>query len=310
MKLSDVHPDLRTVFKNKFFPPIHWPVVLWLGKKLYKVPPQEMVDGVKLIERTVNGNPVRIYMPEGELSGAAVVIFHGGGLIGGDPAFNDWGGSWYAKELGAVVLSPGYRRAPEHPAPAALNDCWAFWRWLLKEAQRLQIDTHKIALAGVSAGGGLAACLSQRLLDEGASQPVAQILTYPMLDDRTAADKKLDPIKHIMWNNQANRVGWSAYLGAEKVGAKSLPAYVSASRREDLRGLPPAWIGVGDIDLFYEESKEYARRLRDAQVDCVLEVTTGAPHGFDYFGMDEEIVKRHYRSSLNFLKRHLFPAEI
>ena len=309
MNLDDVHEDLREGFKgNLFFPPIHWPGVLWLGKKLFKIPSQGIVDGVTLIERSYGENQVRIYMPDGKISGTGLVILHGGGLIGGDPNMNDWNGSWFAKQLGAVVFSPEYRTAPENPAPAAINAAWAFWHWLQREADGFGVNKDKIVLSGVSAGGGLATCLTHRLSDENSNMPVCLVLTYPMLDDKTATDKSLDDVKHLMWANKANRVGWESYLGANLVGAASVPDYLVASRREDLSGLPPTFIGVGDIDLFYRENIEYAARLQQAGVHCETEVLPSAPHGFDYFSKDTEMITGLRVNMAKFMSTHLGPV--
>jgi acetyl esterase/lipase len=100
-----------------------------------------------------------------------------------------------------------------------------------------------------------------------------------MLDDRTAANRDLDATDHFVWNNRLNAIGWQAYLGTEP-GAAQLPAYASAARRVDLHGMPPAWIGVGDIDLFSQEDCTYAERLHASGVDVVIDVVPGAPHGF------------------------------
>jgi acetyl esterase/lipase len=141
-----------------------------------------------------------------------------------------------------------------------------------------------VVVGGKSAGGGLAAALVQRLRDEG-ERPLAQWLFCPMLDDRTGARRDLDARRHRGWDNRLNRVGWRAYLGREP-GAEVVPHYAVPARRENLAGLPPTWIGVGDIDLFHDEDAEYARRLRAAGVDTTVHVVPGAPHGFESWAPD------------------------
>lgn len=147
-------------------------------------------------------------------------------------------------------------------------------------APELGIDPQRVVLGGASAGGGLAAALAQRLRDEVAPQPRGQLLVYPMLDDRTAADTSRDDEGHIVWTNVSNRTGWTAYLG-QPPGRPSVPRYAVPARCDDLAGLPPAWIGVGSADLFAAECSEYARRLRESDVPVQLDVVEGAPHGFD-----------------------------
>ncbi|MEM8562589.1 MAG: alpha/beta hydrolase [Pseudomonadota bacterium] len=252
---------------------------------------------------TVNDNEVRLYYPDKISSDASLILFHGGGLVGGEPHIHDHMASWYAKQLKLLVLCAGYRKAPEHAAPAAIDDCLATWDWLMDNSERLQIDKAKVILGGISAGGGLAACLSQRLLDREGVQPTALLLHYPMLDDRTAVDRSMDELNHKMWNNKSNRVGWTHYLGADRLGAHDLPDYLSAARRTNYSGLPPTWLGVGDVDLFYEESKRYARELTTHGVPCHLEVVPGAPHGFDFFGLKTDLVQDYLGNSALFIRQ-------
>ncbi len=202
------------------------------------------------------------------------------------------------------MVSVEYRLAPEHPFPAALDDCLAGWRWLQRDAPRLGVDPARIALGGESAGGGLAASLVQRLHDDGEAHPVAQWLFCPMLDDRTAAREELDRVNHFVWNNRANRFGWHSYLGVEP-GAVTTSPYAVPARREVLQGLPPAWIGVGDIDLFYEEDQVYANRLRQAGVDVTLDVLPGAPHGSEAWAAGTTIVRDYVGRAQEWLRQAL-----
>lgn len=165
------------------------------------------------------------------------------------------------------------------------------------------MDPLKIAVGGQSAGGGLAAVLCQKLLDEGAVQPLAQCLLYPMLDDRTAADRTLDG-QFLIWSNESNRFGWKSYL-AQTPGAEQTPPYAVPARRTDLRGLPPAWIGVGTCDLFQAEDRAYAQNLQSAGVPVHLEILEGAPHGFIGFGADAPMAKGFVASMTSFLSAKL-----
>ena len=101
-----------------------------------------------------------------------------------------------------------------------------------------------------------------------------------MLDDRTAADRSLDDLRHYVWDNRSNRVGWRSHLGVEP-GGPTTPAYAVPARRTDLTGLPPAWIGTGDIELFSDENRHYAEALTAAGVPTILDVVPGAPHAFE-----------------------------
>ncbi|MGW0580931.1 alpha/beta hydrolase, partial [Streptomyces sp. NPDC002920] len=249
----------------------------------------EPVAGVGI--RDIGQGPgIRVYTPAAGRSGAALLWVHGGGYVIGDVVQDDAFCSATAHELGIVVVSANYRLAPEHAFPAALDDTAAAWQWLRESAGELGVDQARIVVGGASAGAGLAACLVQRLRDAGGVQPVGQWLFSPMLDDRTAGRRELDQVQHRVWNNTANRTGWGAYLGAGPGGPRT-PDYAVAARRTDLSGLPPAWIGVGDIDLFADECRTYAGRLRDAGVDCAFDLVPGAPHGFEAWAPDTRVAR-------------------
>ena len=210
----------------------------------------------------------------------------------------------YAKQLKLVVISVDYRLAPAHPFPCALDDCFDAWQWLLNNADDMGIDPARIAIAGQSAGGGLAASLAQRIFDQGGSQPAAQALFCPMLDDRTAERRDRDLIKHRMWNNTNNRAAWSWYLGSSQ-SETALRPYAVPAKREVLSGLPATWFGVGGIDLFYEEDAHYATRLREAGVSCQLDTVPMAPHGFESLVPDAPIVRKFWANNYDFLRQTL-----
>lgn len=238
------------------------------------------VAGVEVHDRVSDGARVRVYQPKAGGTQAALLWIHGGGLVVGTAEQDEVRASLIARDLGVTVVSARYRLAPEHPYPAAADDVLAAWQWLQRYAQRLGVDRSRVAVGGESAGGGLAAGLAQRLRDDGGQQPAGQLLVYPMLDDRTAADRSLDRERHPVWNNRSNLMGWSSYLGQQPGGAVA-PAYAVPARRDDLSGLPPTWIGVGSADLFLDECRSYGHRLRDAGVPTQMLEVAGAPHGFD-----------------------------
>jgi acetyl esterase/lipase len=155
----------------------------------------------------------------------------------------------------------------------------AVLRWMREHADELGIDPDRIAVVGASAGGGLSAAVAQRSHDEGIPLR-AQVLVYPMLDDRTALRVDHDGRGRFGWTPASNRFGWSAYLGREP-RLTDAPEYAAPARREDLTGLAPAWIGVGDLDLFYDEDVEYAERLTASGVPCRLVTVAGMYHAAD-----------------------------
>lgn len=257
--------------------------------------PTRPVDGVSVAEHTLvaaetgsgdfDRRQVRVFAYEPQsrsTQSGALLWIHSGGRVAGSPVSDHRICSYLAKESGALVVSVDYRLAPEHPFPAGLNDVFTALNWLHDHATELGIDPHRVAIGGASAGGGLAAETCQWAADVGL--PVAfQLLVYPMLDDRTV-EPDPDGRGQFIWTAASNRFAWSAYLGHQG-GEQEQRPYAVAARREDLTGLPPAWIGVGELDLFYAEDLEYAVRLESAGVACALDVVPGMYHGADVLGL-------------------------
>src|SRR5262249_21241492 len=134
----------------------------------------------------------------------AVLLLHGGGMCAGTAELEFEPASQISREAGAVVVSPNYRLAPENPFPACLDDCMATLHWMVKSADELGIDVERIAVYGTSAGGGLAAVVAQRALDEGIRLK-AQALVSPMLDDRTALRDDLVGKGELTWSPRSNK---------------------------------------------------------------------------------------------------------
>ncbi|MGJ3240367.1 MAG: alpha/beta hydrolase [Anaerolineae bacterium] len=282
MTLTQVAPELRAPISKMPPIPIGNKLGRWFIRKAMNFLVREKdYDGVSIEKRMLSKDiEIHIYTPEQALTDAGLLWIHGGGLVIGSAKQDHKFCADTARELGIIVVSTEYRLAPESPFPAALDDCHTAWMWLQASASELNIDATRIAIGGQSAGGGLAAGLVQRIHDDGGIQPRAQWLFCPMLDDRTALRYELDDINHFIWNNQNNRIGWHAYLGIH-FGSEQTPAYAVPARRDDLTGLPSAWIGTGDIELFFVEDKTYAERLMASGVDCLLHVVEGGPHGFE-----------------------------
>ncbi len=284
--------------------PFHWTWARWLWRRLVTARPAAATPGVEVEDRRDAPAPLRVHRPTEGRSKGALLWLHGGGLMMGTPRMDDARCGRLARDAGLVVVAPAYRLAPEHPFPAALDDAHAAWTWLQEAAPELGLDPTRIAIGGASAGAGIAACLAQRLRDEGGVQPAAQLLVYPMLDDATAARRDLDAVRHLVWTNRANRAGWRAYLGRPP-GSDDVPPYAAASRAADLSGLPPAWIGVGDLDLFRAEDRAYADRLEAAGVRVARMELRGAPHGFDALRPDAPPSRAFAAAQVAFLREEL-----
>ncbi|MCO1653808.1 alpha/beta hydrolase [Pseudonocardia humida] len=284
------HPDLRRA--ARFLPraavgPRSLPLVRALGR-LGAVASRSKAEVVAVSEAV----SVRVARPAATTDPAPALLWiHGGGLVIGSAAMDDDFCRRVARELGVVVASVEYRLAPEHPFPAPLHDCYAGLEWL---AGQPGVDPRRIAVGGASAGGGLAAALALLARERGEIHPAFQLLVYPMLDDRTVSDPPGVAGRLRMWNAAANRFGWRSYLGAATAG--EVPPLAAPARAEDLTGLPPAWIGVGTLDLFLDEDRAYARRLGEAGVPVELHEVPGAYHGFDMAqrkaGVSREFVGR------------------
>jgi acetyl esterase/lipase len=210
----------------------------------------------------------------------AILHLHGGGYIMGNPEFMGPMCALWADVFDAVVLAPAYRLAPETRYPGSIEDAYATLAWAWGETGTLGIDPARIAVAGESAGGGLAAALALLVRDRGEYRLCHQQLIFPMLDDRTAVRADLSPMfGEFVWNNRSNYFGWACLLG-QAPGSVDVSPYAAAARARSLAGLPPAFITTGALDLFTEENLEYARRLMAEGVPVELHVYPGAPHAF------------------------------
>jgi acetyl esterase/lipase len=278
--LPPYHPDLA---RARWIPPVAaGPRTV----RLFRASPRPLAAtaDVRIDSVELGGRLCRVFRPLRPAAAPNPVVFwiHGGGLVLGTPQQDDTGNLELARVLGVTVVAPSYRLAPEHPGPAALDDVAAALGDLHRRADEFGVDPTRVVIGGASAGAGLAAALVHRLHDEGAPEPVLQLLLYPMLDDRTVLRTDIDTRRLRGWTPRANRFGWQSYLGAEP-GSADIPAELAPARRLDLSGLPPAWIAVGTLDLFHDEDADYARRLREAGVPCEFVEIPGAFHGFDMF---------------------------
>lgn len=219
---------------------------------------------------------LRWYVKTGSETGAAVLYLHGGGMILSNVTIYDRVVARYVSSTDVPFLSVEYRYAPEHPAPAPVTDSYAGLRWLVEHASALGVDPARIAVMGDSGGGGVAASLAIYARDQQGPTIARQILIYPMLDDRnTNPDPQLVP--SLTWSYDDNITGWGALLGADAGGANVSP-YGAAARLEDFRGLPPAYIEVGELDIFRDESVAYAQRLLAAGISTELHLHPAIPH--------------------------------
>lgn len=253
---------------------------------------------------TAHGPDVAVFVVN-EKAGAArpgILSTHGGGFVLGTAEGDVPFLQPIARALDCCIVTVDYRLAPETTWKGSVEDNYAALAWLHGHAAELGVDPGRLAVMGGSAGGGHAALLALLARDRGEVPLVFQCLTYPMLDDRTGSTRAVPwPIGALGWKADSNVFGWTSFLGVP-AGGPSVPAAGVPARAKSLAGLPPAFIGVGSIDLFVEEDIEYARRLVRAGVATELVVVPGATHGFD-FAAETTIARQFSRVRLNALRR-------
>lgn len=224
--------------------------------------------------------PVRVYRPcaTGGAAAPGVVFLHGGGFVLCDIDSHDGFCRRMAARTSSVVISVGYRLAPEHPAPAAAEDAHAAFDWVTRNAADLGIDPRRIAIAGDSAGGNLAAVASILCRERGTAPPAAQILLYPVIDPACDTVSHRQRATGYFTTHAALQWYWRQYLGDAGLPE---PAHLVAPRRADtLAGLPPAIVVTATLDPLHDEGIAYAHRLRADGVPVVLRDFRGLFHGF------------------------------
>jgi acetyl esterase/lipase len=248
------------------------------------MPPVPLLPGVTehMVPGSKGAPDVKVYVV-GDSPGAskpAILHIHGGGYVLLSGVITKDAVD-LVKNLDCVMVSVEYRLAPETQFPGSLEDNYAALRWMNENAKQLGIDPSRIAVKGESAGGGHAAMITLAVRERKEFKFCHQVLIYPELDDRTGSTRKLPPyLGHYVWTAESNQFAWTSLLGIP-AGSKTVPPNSVPARVENLEGLPPAFIGVGSIDLFAPEDIEYSRRLLDAGISTELVVVPGGYHGFD-----------------------------
>ena len=253
-------------------------------------------------EVQLDGCGAYVYRPRKKPAAPAPALLwiHGGGLLVGDARQDEAFLCDIADELGISIASAQYRCAPEHPFPTPLEDCKQAYDWL---AAQPDVDASRIMVGGASAGGGLAAALCQLCRDRGEPLPSFQLLVYPMLDDRSA--DRPDPRDSMfrIWDRPANALGWGSYLRGHSRTAP--PTLAVPARAANFSRLPPAWIGVGTLDLFLDEDLAYAKHLEAAGVEVETELVDGAYHGFELADPRQRVSRTFTAAKVSALRRHL-----
>lgn len=250
--------------------------------------------------RAAAGNlPARVYRPDGARGPLPVIVyFHGGGWVVADINVYDAGARALARESGAMVISFEYRHAPENKFPAAHDDAVAAYRWTLANAARLGGDPRKIAVAGESAGGNLAANVAIAARDLRLQRPVHQLLIYPVAD----TDPNNRSYKENANAKPLDRAGLFWFLHHTLRGPQdAMDPRLTLAKRTDLRGLPQATIIAAQVDPLRAEGRDLAQALREQGVDVDRRQYDGVTH--EFFGMDAVVAKA--REAQQFAGRRL-----
>ncbi len=267
-------------------------------------------EDVRMTDRRIpgyQGGPevsIRIYRPKAAAVGprSGVLEIHGGGFILGSLEMMDPWCQMIAAEVDAIVVSVDYRLAPEHPFPAGVHDCYAALLWTAEHADELGIDSQRIAIAGQSAGGGLAAGTALLARDRGKPALCFQLLEIPELDDRLETPSMLAFQDTPYWNRPNAVWSWRHYLGPDHQGDASI--YAAPARAKDLSNLPPAYVSTMEFDPLRDEGLRYGMGMLQAGVSVELHNYAGTFHG-SAFVTTAEPSRRNTQEIITILNRRL-----
>ena len=242
---------------------------------------------------------LRIYEPAGrgvELLPCGL-YFHGGGYVFGSVLRQNDLCVRMAKNVGMMVISVEYRLAPEYKAPAPLEDAYEALVWLDKNGSSIGADPSRIAITGMSAGGGITAALALMTRDRKGPKPVLQVPLYAMLDCRADSVSQKAVTSHKVWCYDYSKIGWGAYLDGEA------DCYISPALAKDLSGLPPVFSYIGTVDPLLDENIEYWTRLIRAGVPVEYHIFPGCYHSFEISVPDSGYAKMAYGLLYNALRK-------
>jgi acetyl esterase/lipase len=267
-------------------------------------------DNLVHAEYTIPGPSIRssvtlsVFSPRNPTSATlpAVYNIHGGGQIAGTRFAGIEGVAGWFTGLDVVLITVEYRLAPEHPAPAALDDSFTGLVWVADHATELGVDSLRIMVVGVSGGGPIAAACAIQARNHNYPKLCGQVLSTPMLDSRvdTVSSLQYETLTH--WSGRTNRMAWQCVLGKEADSAE-VSELVSPSRASNLEGVAAAFIDAGEAEVFRDEAVAYASTLWKCGVSAELHVWPGAWHGFDMLAPEVPVSKAATAAKVDWIRR-------
>lgn len=251
-------------------------------QRLRDLPRRSVHPELRVEDRAIDGPggpiDIRIYWPPTQNTAPVVVFFHGGGFVMGDLDTHDGTSRQHAVGADAIVVSVDYRLAPEHPYPAAVEDAWAATRWVAEFGSEIEADTSRIAVAGDSAGGTIAAAVAQRARDEGGPALAFQLLWYPSTMWDTSLPSFTENANALILDSKAIADFSRWYAG--EVDMSNPPPGMAPGRADNLAGLPSAYIAVAGFDPLRDDGIKYGELLAGAGVPAEVHNAETMVHGY------------------------------
>jgi acetyl esterase/lipase len=308
-KKYPLHPDFKTFdiinLGNMQFTPRKLKIINALGGLSLKF--HRLDKNLKKHSQTIEGFDsnhisVTIYEPKSLGNNAPCLLYlHGGGFILRDFIFIHNTVCKYAAQVPCKVIFVHYRLAPTFPFPIPVEDSYASLMWVAKNAQELGINPQKIAIAGDSAGGALAAAVTQMARDKHGPTICFQLLIYPVTDISQSTQSMKEYIDTPGWNARLNQQMWKLYL---KDGDKGMLSYASPLAATSFSNLPPAYIETEEFDCLRDEGILYADKLKKNGISVILNEIKGSFHGFDQ-NHNRKIVQEAMHARIISLQNHL-----
>lgn len=287
MTRGSIHPDIRMegIMFSKLFhfeSPKSFKRAQSMLMKMKRFMKPSNLRAEEQIVKVEGEPPLRLCVyraPTTKPDAVGLLWLHGGGYAIGLPEQELPYIQNFAAAANCVVVAPDYRLSVQEPYPAAVNDCYNALVWLRKNAEKLGVREDQLFIGGNSAGGGLAVAVALMARDKGEISLAYQMPFYPMLDDRMLTQSAQNNDAPV-WDSKANETAWKMYLG-KLYNTGEVPKYAAPSRETNYQNLPPAYMFVGGIEPFLDETMEYVENLKKAGVPAEIDIYPGCYHGFN-----------------------------